>query len=830
MSDPSSPPTPAVNPDDLRIVLFGLPAAGKSSLLGALAQAAQAQEHLLHGHLSDPTHGLDELRQRLYDEAPRRTADEVVPYPVAFEPFADGAAPGRQPLRAVVIDCDGRVANDLLVRRQELDEHSPEGTLAHEVVEADALVLVIDAAAPDTQLEADFAEFDRFLRQTEGGRARRTEVAGLPVFLVLTKCDLLAQPGDTAATWAERIEQRKREVEGRFRSFFARCGGGAFGRLDLHLWATAVKRPALADVPAKPREPYGVAELFRQALEAAAAHRARERRATRRLAWTVGVAAALLVAMGSLSAGLIVKNRITRADALGQRVNDLRQFDSGDPAVRLRGPLDALRARERTLQEIRDNPLFPELHADQRGFVTDRLEELEVYIPYLEKLAKERPLGTVRREQTLNELRERLQKDLALPRPDWSDTDAGRLRKQRLEQIDALRRAVERARNWYLDGSEEAVRLWSFAAYKFGPEDAGIDWPEWSAQVEKLLDRQRKPPFGESEVIPGAAPLTYATALRFDMVVDAKRSWEAERVRLNRLQRLTAALGLATAKDLPPVLVVPRGVTLDGARALFEKLRTAYPDYRKIFVLEGLPDAVVAKIRQEARRYYAALLEPGRAEVLRKLKQAGQGSEETPERWEAVRRWLKEPLELNGWSELAAVLARLADPKAPDPVRALAEFLGQDRFGIEIRGASMEVPERLGVRPRADAAFKVYQPASGRQPALALEQSADPRRDPRRNVWVYTFRAAKRDRLVFRPGNKLWAELPLRDGRTLTWAEARSALYPFECLHRPPRLQDKDATTLSEGSVQEGVRLAPSPEGGVPRVPDLMPAVRPNGK
>ena len=29
----------------------------------------------------------------------------------------------------------------------------------------------------------------------------------------------------------------------------------------MHLWATAVKRPALVGVPAKPAEPYGVAEL-----------------------------------------------------------------------------------------------------------------------------------------------------------------------------------------------------------------------------------------------------------------------------------------------------------------------------------------------------------------------------------------------------------------------------------------------------------------------------------------------------------------------------------------------------------------------------------------
>src|SRR5436305_15065187 len=84
----SAAPPPAVSADALRIARFGMPAAGKSWLLGAVAQAAQTQEHLLHGHLADPTHGLAELQKRLYEERSRPTADEVAPYPITFEPFA----------------------------------------------------------------------------------------------------------------------------------------------------------------------------------------------------------------------------------------------------------------------------------------------------------------------------------------------------------------------------------------------------------------------------------------------------------------------------------------------------------------------------------------------------------------------------------------------------------------------------------------------------------------------------------------------------------------------------------------------------------------------
>src|SRR5262249_27221531 len=163
------------------------------------------------------------------------------------------------PIDAVLMDCDGRVANDLVVRRKTLDEDSPEGTLAHEVVEADALILVIDASAPPAQVEADFNEFARFLETMESGRKQPAEGGGLPVFLVLTKCDLLAQPGDSPAAWMERIEQRKRDVDTHFREFLSRKpeapvrdatkpeapakdSVAPFGRIDLHIWATAVKR------------------------------------------------------------------------------------------------------------------------------------------------------------------------------------------------------------------------------------------------------------------------------------------------------------------------------------------------------------------------------------------------------------------------------------------------------------------------------------------------------------------------------------------------------------------------------------------------------------
>src|SRR6266540_2115119 len=132
---PASVPLATAGPATLRLVLFGMPDAGKSSLLGALAQAAETQGNVLNGRLVDVTHGLAELRQRLYEEQPRQTVEEIIPYPVVYEPFPGAEEHPR--LEAVLVDCDGRIANDYLSRQRSLHGVSENGTLGHSVLEAD---------------------------------------------------------------------------------------------------------------------------------------------------------------------------------------------------------------------------------------------------------------------------------------------------------------------------------------------------------------------------------------------------------------------------------------------------------------------------------------------------------------------------------------------------------------------------------------------------------------------------------------------------------------------------------------------------------------------
>src|SRR4051795_13768146 len=152
LSPPKAPPTPD-DPSALRIVLFGMPDAGKTSLLGALSQAAHTQGRALHGHLTDLSPGRGELRNRVYEDRQRETQEEIVPYPVRFAPYGHAGFP------AILYDCDGRAANDFLTRKRVVESEARPGTLAGAILAADALILTIDASAAHDQIDADFREF-----------------------------------------------------------------------------------------------------------------------------------------------------------------------------------------------------------------------------------------------------------------------------------------------------------------------------------------------------------------------------------------------------------------------------------------------------------------------------------------------------------------------------------------------------------------------------------------------------------------------------------------------------------------------------------------------
>jgi hypothetical protein len=471
MSQVSTAPDVRGTADGVRVVLFGMPDAGKSSLLGALAQAAQTQEHVLNGRLVDKTHGLVELQRRLYEDRPRETLEEVAPFPVQLEPFPPrGQDAPPPPVDAVLIDCDGRVANKLISRKEALQGGRSEGALAQAVLDADTLVLVVDASSEPAVLKRDFGQFALFLRLLEQSRGQRAEVGGLPVYLILTKCDLLAQPADTTTSWMDRIEERKRQVDRGFQEFLAKQAEREhmpFGKVELHLWATAVKRPALADAPARPREPYGVAELFRQCLASGATHRQQRRRAESRLKWTVGLVGAVVGVMALLAGFLFLSQPAPETGKLVAEVTALKEQTDPRAEKRLREPLDE---RLKKLQEVSASKHFPDLPRELQDFVVANLDELTAYRAWAARVWEaERAFDALRIEEdpqrakardgkvppldekALGEVHKRLDELFEPPlyRDVWAPTQPARDAQARRQEVGALAAAVRQTREGY---------------------------------------------------------------------------------------------------------------------------------------------------------------------------------------------------------------------------------------------------------------------------------------------------------------------------------------------------------------------------------------------
>jgi hypothetical protein len=843
MSERPPSPTPQRNvpvpAGALRVVLFGMPDAGKSSLLGALSQAAQTQERALGGRLTDLTSGLSELQRRVYDEQPRETLEEIVLYPVTFEPFTDLKPDPDRRCDVVFIDCDGRVANDLLTRRRSLGD-GPAGSLAREVIAADTLLLVVDASASPSQVEADFGEFVRFLRLLRQERGRRNEVGGFPVFLVLSKCDLLAKPEDAPGDWQRTIEARKAEVGQRFREFLDRPGDEdeeliPFGSVDLDVTATAVKRPALAGSAAQSREPVGVAEQFRQCLAAAQEFRGRRDRSQRRLLWTVSGATGLVACLLAFAAALASTRESIRPTPLAAQVESYRSREGPAPSVRLAEPL------QRKLGELSDvaqDPDFPKLPEEMRQYVQGRLEELQRYRDYRDRLLALRAPADARDDEELRGIDRQLREDLAPPvdyAREWQQTEAVRLRDKYLEDVPAIRRAVGRADDWYRQLKQDADRLLLFPDR--GESGAPLPWGDWRERVEQLFRQAERPPFRptdklpESKALPAARAATYATALAFPSVEQARDAWLKERQRLERLRDLTAALGLAGDAGRPAVLKIPEPprFTVDSAHEVLQDLQKNYTN-AATWTVADLPDVAAPEVRQAARRSYDHAIQAGRLAVLRRWQQIAPDGQETLARWQTVADGLEAARELRDWRELTNLLARLFDPQSADPVTALTTFLRQSRFELDPRGFRVQIPDDLKdqrFRPQGKLTLSV-QNADRKVTSVTFRPEGDGVHDARRRVTTYVFTAEATGPVVDHPGDLLWAELPVRDadGREwkLSWwsVPIRSSLYQFERLTLPPRLY-RPEQKVETGDVAAGVVLSPVPEGSVPIVPDLFP-------
>jgi 50S ribosome-binding GTPase len=821
---PFTTPLPNVEEDPraLRVVLFGMPDAGKSSLLGALVQATHWQERVLRGKVVDLTNGLAELWRRVYEERQRETREEIVPYPVVFEPYP-GDAQATPVLHVMLYDCDGRIANELLSQRQSLEKSAKPGKLAKAILNADALILAIDASAGNEQLETDFREFVRFLRIFETQRSHRRAVGGLPVFLALTKCDRLVKEPVAKLEWAKRISERQKQVKERFAHYLeGNAGPGGplvtFGSLEMRVFPTAVKWPPLADSPDQ-RAPLGVAELFHDCLRSAYEFRRRCDSANSRLRFILAAAAGFF-GIAALFVFLLLRTGgpVAIPLALTEKV---AQFESRDKPLPGRLADNLLQRRANELTELRDHRDFDKLPDDKRNFVRDRLDELQSYLRLREQVAQVAQLSAPEKARSLmelNQIQQRLEDQAAIPekyQQDWAKSpppavvERDRLHKDCL----ALREGVEELKTFYAALKNKANdRL-------FDTEFSG----RWEEQVAALFDNETNPPFRRGEGTKG-------TAYEYDEVVAAEKEWLAVGQKLRNVRDMALALGLIGDPGPAAVLVmtsIPADADIKSVSAArFENLKRQYPDW-KTWSLAAVPDALRGELRKKLNHTVERMIQDGQHLILDKLRELRPSGPDKPNDWKEIGTWLTSP-SLQGWRDLLGFAAKLLDPTAEDPATAAASFMQKDSFDMQLKALTVHIPTNLpqGTMVPGETMRIHFEPRDGKSERITLSFRID------RSATVeevrekkYRFNLEGGDgKLIFKPGDAFDAELPLTKGMKaweFIWSKSGTASFAFGCLTREPLLRAADAT--EGGSIAEGVTV--SIDGRFPAIPALLPNV-----
>src|SRR5262249_2258668 len=150
-----------------------------------------------------------------------------------------------------------------------LHDASTRSPVARAVIEADAILLLVNASAEDDELNEAFAEFETFLKAVGEGKSSAREVGGFPIFLVLTHCDTLATSSASLSSWQRKVHEKAEYAWAKFHTFLKDATNDdedeapspflPFGSVDLTVETVAIKHPRLIDEPGQPNSPFRVA-------------------------------------------------------------------------------------------------------------------------------------------------------------------------------------------------------------------------------------------------------------------------------------------------------------------------------------------------------------------------------------------------------------------------------------------------------------------------------------------------------------------------------------------------------------------------------------------
>ncbi len=831
--------TPVPVPKDTpSVLLFGHSGAGKSALLGAMLKAAETQGPILRGEVLEASGRLASIRDSVYKgNAPEPNAAELATYTVRLRPWREGSVAVTEPVTITLNDCSGKAAESLIHHPEPLRDPKTHVPVARAVIDADAIILLVNGAADDEELLEAFEEFDTFLTVVAQGKANAREVGGFPVMLVLTQSDRLARAGDTPEMWEHRVALRADEAWTKFDRFLrgAELEDGIaspflpFGDVDLRVYSVAIRTPRFADASTDPNVPYKVAELFRDCFTVARSRRDRVKESDYRLKWTVRFALAFIGVLLMVAIAIIAYQPPAGGPGLVERIQ-IYERNEPEAAVRLAYPM--LTRNKQLLLAFQQDSDFLDLPIEMREFVNNRVTEIEDYEAFRERLMTAKAPGDARTLEELEGVRRTLlEGDLALPEHyAWGKTSAATLREKWLVDVDVIRAAESE----FLEKYRDLVRRGTVMLLR--PSLGG----PWRAELSAITDVAARIPIGLEEPLAGSPALEQSRGQRvarrapfeFERVYNERSDWETVLSRLLHLRDLGDALGLTAGDGLPPaVLRLPEpgagvdSATLAGARlaGLFKWYPRETQDYREWEVRE-FPNPVRSLLSEQLNEAFRTGVR--HVDLLMRARiDAEPSTADTPQSWRALAQALRDTATpFPDWARLLHLIARLADPSALNPIEELAQFLKMDEFELKLNGFELllQPDPALGrVTPAGPFTLKINAP-NGTAKTRSFQQVGDGVQTG--SAMNYRFKADSTDKLLYKPGDELYAELPVRAGGRdfkLVWETSRSRVFQFDKLTREPRMAKPGAAS----ELAPGVRLTPGTDSTLPRLPILFPTV-----
>ncbi len=504
--------------NNLNLVLLGLRSSGKSALLGALQQAAQSKGTDVDGALVDLSGELTKLRQASLDEKYHPTRDAVAAYPMQRR------VEGRDET-VTLHDTSGAETATLLADK----ELATTGPVPHALAEADGVLLVVDASSSKDELKQQFDQFKAFLANWQMKRSQAASVGGLPVFLVLAKCDKIAVNGETFGQWTQRIEEAKRRVGDQLSKALEDSRELSFGRVDVRVWATAVKRP-VADKPSRANDPYQVAELFQQVFAAAGAFRRRSDRSSQTLQGALVGLGGLAVLLSLIMTWYFATQPTLDEAALESQVRTLLAGGEDSPSEQVREPIED---RLKELRDVKDNAAYGQLPADVREQLAATENAILAYQRLNADYQKEvRNPRLALRESDLLQIEKTL-KDFDGKVKPWPETRLAKRHQEWSAETAALLLAVKDEEAWTRAQISEWEKLRAAGGLVIAKQVDAAGREAWFKSVHDFAVRDRR--HKNTDKVAGTT-IPYRIVYQVDRVEAAEREWRQAKDRLEKLR------------------------------------------------------------------------------------------------------------------------------------------------------------------------------------------------------------------------------------------------------------------------------------------------------